>query len=467
MDSTENLKRTNDASLQKINEDIYKRNLELSIVNKTLSLLRKLYQISLLALKPEPLSEKISDSVLVDLNMELAGMFLFDEENDKLVPLNFSKSKRFAEVSNKIDSKFLSQTIEEVSSLGFLNNIVIGKSRILNGQLWDVWGSVAAQNELHKISSESHIQTMLVYPLVVHKKSIGVLIFGMNRDYHTLNNHEQESINSLIDVVAVAMDNALLYQKLEATNKQLVVLDKARAEFITIASHQLRTPPATIKWYLSAILGGDFGKVPAPIKTAIDKANITNNGQISLIDDMLNVSRIERGKMEFIFEPTNIQKIAEEVIVALTPQAVVKKLKLEYKKPRVKIVPITADQEKIKQVINNIIDNAIKYTKKGTVKLELTQNSKEILIRIRDTGKGLQKGEENRIFDKFSRSKDSVKHASGLGLGLYVAKIVVEHHKGKIWAESAGVDKGTSFLVSLPIKNDLKAETFDLTKDQE
>src|SRR6185369_8038201 len=134
---------------------------------------------------------------------------------------------------------------------------------------------------------------------------------GLNRDYHSLNTFEQESIKSFIDVIALALDKALLYEQLKVLNNKLQILDKARAEFISIASHQLRTPPATIKWYLAAILGGDFGEITEKVRKGIQSAEMTNNGLISLIDDLLNASRIERGKLEFIFEPTDLIKITQ------------------------------------------------------------------------------------------------------------------------------------------------------------
>jgi signal transduction histidine kinase len=257
-----------------------------------------------------------------------------------------------------------------------------------------------------------------------------------------------------------------LSDELANANDKLTVLDKARAEFISIASHQLRTPPATIKWYLAAILHGDYGTFTPKIQKALERAQITNNDLISLIDDMLNASRIERGKMEFLFEETDVVTLAENVVMQLIPQALQKNLKLVWKKPSQKFPTLLADKEKLSQVFNNLIDNAIKYSKVGDIKIELTKTNSELIFKVKDNGKGVAKQDLKTIFEKYGRGTDSKKQASGLGLGLYVAKIVVEHHKGKIWAESLGLGKGTTFVVSLPIKTDLKAEIFDLTQNQ-
>ncbi|MBL8030391.1 MAG: GHKL domain-containing protein [Candidatus Doudnabacteria bacterium] len=257
----------------------------------------------------------------------------------------------------------------------------------------------------------------------------------------------------------------ILSTQLADANEKLKALDQARSEFITIASHQLRTPPATIKWYLSAVLAGDFGKLTDEQKNVIDKANRTNNSQISLIDDMLNVSRIERGKMEFLFEETDALSLADITIEQLTPMSKEKNLNLQFKRPSGFLPKIMADKEKLRQVMNNLIDNALKYTKQGDINVSLEQKNDEIVFSVKDTGKGFSKEEGEEIFQKFKRGNESVKQSAGLGLGLYVAKVIIEQHKGKIWAESQGQGKGSVFAFSLPVHTDLHATTLlDLTK---
>ncbi|HEX5430093.1 MAG TPA: ATP-binding protein [Patescibacteria group bacterium] len=256
----------------------------------------------------------------------------------------------------------------------------------------------------------------------------------------------------------------ILDKELEAANEKLKVLDKARAEFISIASHQLRTPPATIKWYLAAVTAGDFGPVPEKVQKAVSTAEMTNNSQISLIDDLLNASRIERGKMEFVFEPTDILKITQITVDQLTPQALQRKQKLLYTPPKGEFPQVNADREKLRQVINNLVDNSIKYTPTGGwIKVELAKTAKDVQIRVSDNGRGIKPGEEKNIFTKYDRGGKKM-DSQGLGLGLYVAKVIIEQHKGKIWATSDGENKGATFTISLPLKTDLKNSTFDLAK---
>ncbi|MBX4186817.1 MAG: hypothetical protein KW802_00975 [Candidatus Doudnabacteria bacterium] len=257
-----------------------------------------------------------------------------------------------------------------------------------------------------------------------------------------------------------------LTMKLEAANEQLKVLDRARADFITIASHQLRTPPATIKWYLAAILDGDYGKFDETVREQLRKTMSTNNSMIALIDDLLNASRIERGKMEFIFQPTNLIEITQITVDQLLPQAEMRRLQLIFKKPATPLPIITADKEKLRQVINNFIDNAIKYTQSGKIVVELSKTAKDLMVKVTDSGRGVTPDQISHIFEKYDRGKSPARNSSGLGLGLFVAKVIVEQHKGKIWVESKGEGKGSSFIFTVPINAKLDKAEFDLAKTQ-
>lgn len=257
-----------------------------------------------------------------------------------------------------------------------------------------------------------------------------------------------------------------LTKQLEDANVQLKALDQARADFITLISHQLRTPPATVKWYLAAVQSGDFGKLPEEAAGAITKAEIANNSLISLIDDLLNASRIERGKMEFLFEPVSLTDLVKFTVEQLQPQATMKGLSLVFEGPAAPLPDIVADKEKLRQVVNNFIDNAIKYSNTGTIRARIFEQTGSLRVEVTDTGKGIDPAVVPLLFQKYSRGKDSVTHATGIGIGLYVAKVVVENHRGKIGAESPGEGKGATFYFTLPIKNDLPhTKVMDLVKN--
>lgn len=254
---------------------------------------------------------------------------------------------------------------------------------------------------------------------------------------------------------------------LNEANRKLQNLDLARSEFVAMASHQLRTPPSTIKWYLETILAGDYGEVNPEVRDALKKSEITNNSLIALSDELLNVSRIERGTMEFFFEDTSLAELIQSSIDQLLPLANLKKLSLKFVKPNTPAPIVMADRQKFRQVISNLIDNAIKYTKEGSIVVTLSFDDKNITVKVSDTGKGITKDQMKAVFQKFSQGKDLLTRATGMGLGLYLAKIIVTQHKGKIWAESDGLNKGSNFVMTLPIHNGLQDSSFlDLTKNQ-
>lgn len=461
--------------LQEVNAEIYKRNLELAVVNKTLSLLRKLYQISLLSLDPASLSEKVSATIRDALNMEAVGVFLFDKTKDELRPFRFSMSDRLTEVLHKTNVTVDINPIPKVSHDSFLKKVIVDRQSNLISGPKEIWSSIAPADKVDVIAKGSHVETVLWFPLITQGDLIGVLVLALNRGYDQLSNFEQDSINSFIDVVAVALDKALLYEKLRVANEQLKALDKARAEFISIASHQLRTPPATIKWYLNAILAGDFGPLSEELTAALKRANVTNDAQIATIDDLLNASRIERGKLEFFFETSPLEPIVSGLVEQMQPLAQMKNLSIAYRKPSQPLPDVMMDKEKVRQVINNMIDNAIKYSKSSPIgaaqtgspiKVELKSDEDNLTVRVTDSGKGIAQQELQTIFEKYTRGNDSVTHATGLGLGMYVAKVIIEQHNGRIWAESPGVGLGATFAFSLPIKSSLTPTIVDLAGNQ-
>ncbi|MDD5032606.1 MAG: ATP-binding protein [Candidatus Pacebacteria bacterium] len=240
-----------------------------------------------------------------------------------------------------------------------------------------------------------------------------------------------------------------LAENLEAANEKLKQLDQEKSDFLSIASHQLRTPMTVIKGYVSMIKEGTFGKLTPNAEEAISKVYISNQRLIKLIGDLLDISRIERGKMKYEFSKQNIQKIVEESVGELKSIAESKGLKMNYKKPKEKIPEITMDGDYIKQVVMNLLDNAIKYTIDGGISIELSAAPEKVILKIKDTGEGISNEGMKKLFQKYERG---LKEGSqGLGMGLFVAKKIMDDHKGKIWAESGGEGKGSTFIVELPI----------------
>ncbi len=242
-----------------------------------------------------------------------------------------------------------------------------------------------------------------------------------------------------------------LAKSLEEANIRLKELDQQKSEFVSLASHQLRGPLTAVKGYASMLLDGDFGTIDKPeIKDAIDKIYTSTQSLVVLVADYLDVSRIEQGRMQYDFTNFDMRQLVDTVGTELEPN--IQRAKLTYQfdyNPHEKFT-VNADIGKIKQVIGNIIDNAIKYTPKGGIHVWLAKNGKRILLTISDTGVGIRPDVLPRLFEKFTRAPDASKtNIMGTGLGLYVARKMIEAHGGRIWAESPGAGKGSSFFIEL------------------
>jgi signal transduction histidine kinase len=253
-------------------------------------------------------------------------------------------------------------------------------------------------------------------------------------------------IRSVIQEIKRRAELRRLY---EEVNK----LSKAKSEFISIASHQLRTPLTAVKGYISMIIEGTYGKLSEKLEKPLENVYQSNERLIKLVNDLLNLSRLEAGKLEFKPEPTSLEKMISNIVEELKINAEKKGLYIRIVKAP-KLLPKTmVDQDKLRQVILNIIDNAIKYTKKGGITIGLKKLDSREQIKISDTGEGMDKKEIKSLFQMFTRATAGTQlHREGAGIGLYVAKRFVDMHNGKIWAESPGKEKGSTFYIELPTK---------------
>lgn len=240
-------------------------------------------------------------------------------------------------------------------------------------------------------------------------------------------------------------------QELQIANEKLKQLDEAKSEFISIASHQLRTPLTMIRGFISMIKTGVYGKIPSSLTEPLDQLNSANDRLVDLVEDLLNISRIESGRMTFDFQKGDICIVLKDLHGSFLPLAEEKGLNLKIAVPK-NLPKINFDHGKIRETISNLIDNSIKYTRKGSVKIAAEKSGGNVKITVSDSGIGIPEGEMNLLFNKFSRGKEArTIRKDGSGLGLYLGKKVIEAHGGKIWAESGGEGKGSKFILELPI----------------
>lgn len=457
---------------ENITQELYKKNAELAVKNKTLSLLSKLYEISILTLEPAALAKQITQTIQTELEFNLVGILHYHDDSDQLTSLYLAKSKRFEQALGDAGTAFDNVTISQASKHGLFKEILSGLSMGHTENLTAVWDGLISQEKWEAIKEEAHVHTLLLYPLIIENQRIlGVLLIGPNRLYANLSEFEQESIRSFVNVIATALDKALLYLQLQITNdklahannslnhanEELKKLDAAKSEFLSIASHQLRAPLTVVKGYLSLALEGTLGLLPKQAQEPLGRAAFATNQLIKLVNDLLNLSRMEAGKITYAFAMNNISLIIKEVIQELTPQAEEKKLKVILE-PKEDLEQFIFDRDKMREAVINFIHNAVKYTPAGgdiLIRQEIVSRDMKKFVRfsIKDNGMGIAPEDIHRLFTKFVRSTEAKTiDANGMGLGLFFVKKVIEDHGGKCWAESEGLGKGSTFVAEIPFK---------------
>lgn len=248
--------------------------------------------------------------------------------------------------------------------------------------------------------------------------------------------------------IAAGQDLIILH---DITREKLV--EQMKTEFVSLTAHQLRTPLSAIKWTLRMILDGDVGKITKGQRNFLEKTYQSNERMIGLINDLLNVARIEEGRYLYKLVPAQIEDIIQSVINPYKEETKRKKITFEFKKLKKKLPKIKVDVEKINLAIQNLLDNAIRYTQPGgRVTVSLKGGIKEIELGVADTGVGIPEDQQERVFSKFFRGANVIRlETEGAGLGLFITKNIIEAHGGKIWFESEE-NKGTTFYFTLPVK---------------
>lgn len=309
----------------------------------------------------------------------------------------------------------------------------------------------------------------IILPLTQDNETVGYLILGEHKTsgYTT---RDIRVLSAVSNGLLIAIQNALAVQEIrdfnitlrqkiaEATqelrikNAMLKKLDKAKDEFVSMASHQLRTPLTSVKGYLSMVIEGDAGKLSKPQKDLLEEAYTSNEKMVHLVNDFLNVSRIQTGKFMLEKLPTDLSKLVTEEIDGLRQNAKAHNINLVFKAPT-GLPTLNVDEGKIRQVVMNFADNALYYSHPDTdVNINLSVDGDDILFTVKDMGIGVPIDEQGQLFTKFYRASNARKaRPDGTGVGLYLAKKIISAHDGKIVFETAE-GKGSTFGFRLPIK---------------
>ncbi|MBU6388689.1 Cache 3/Cache 2 fusion domain-containing protein [Patescibacteria group bacterium] len=239
-------------------------------------------------------------------------------------------------------------------------------------------------------------------------------------------------------------------QDLIAANERLKELDKAKSEFISVAAHQLRTPLSAIKWTLS-LLDENSGNLTPEQRSLLLKGYESNERIINLVNEMLVVTRIEAGKVQYKFSLIHLEDLVDSVILDFAGQAHARHITFTFERPATPFPYVNVDPDKIRDTIQNLIENAIRYTRDGgTIIISMKNENKFITVSIKDDGIGIPLQQQSSIFNKFFRADNAVKERTdGSGLGLFIAKSIVDTHGGNMGFESTE-GKGSTFYFTIP-----------------
>lgn len=241
--------------------------------------------------------------------------------------------------------------------------------------------------------------------------------------------------------------------ELSRANEKLKKFDEVKSNFISIVAHQLRTPLSGIKWTLSMLLNGDMGELNNDQKTFLMKSYESNARMITLVNDMLVADGIQSGRVHYGFKHIDIIDLMDNVLFDVSSQASKRHISIVYKNKFENLPQAYVDPETMRAVLQNLLENAIKYTiEGGKIEIDVKQESDHLVISIGDNGIGIPKDQMKDVFVKFFRARNAIKQETdGSGLGLYITKTIVEKNGGKVWFDSVE-GKGSTFYFTVPLK---------------
>ncbi|HSW80337.1 MAG TPA: GAF domain-containing sensor histidine kinase [Candidatus Saccharimonadales bacterium] len=442
--------------LEHVTQEMYQRNRELAETNKTLSLLESVDGLVLDASQPlEEVCNKIAGALTETTDCPFIAVFVKDDGHDDLILDGVSVKERpdkhqLPGMTRPVRINLQDPVIKDLPHsrvIDLVNSDSMNLCEILH----------CTKDQADKILSEVPIKSAYFVKLSARQKVVGAILAGFYSTADQLTDSDTLLLNRVSESVGVALDNKILAEEnsrvlrqLKKSNTKLRLLDQTKDDFISMASHQLRTPLTSVKGYLSLVIDGDAGEISDSQRKLLTQAFFSSQRMVFLIADLLNVSRLKTGK--FIIERTfvNLAEIIEQELAQLVETAKGRDLTLEYKKPA-NFPSLNIDETKTRQVIMNFCDNAIYYTPAGGhIIVQLENLEKSIEWKVIDNGIGVPKADQHHLFGKFYRAKNAQKaRPDGTGLGLYMAKKIIVAQGGAIIFKSKP-GKGSTFGFTFP-----------------
>ncbi len=319
-----------------------------------------------------------------------------------------------------------------------------------------------------KINQIFDVEHFILAPIVSQNGFLGILFVGNRANSTPVTEGDEELLSILANQIGQSVENARLFEqvyksqqglesKVQERTRQLAkaledmqAISKKKSEFISAVSHELRTPLTSVKGYASILITGKVGEVPPKVKERLEKINKHSDKLVQMVNDLLDIARIESGRAQMNFEEHSITPMVENVCDLLAPQIKSKDINLttaiESDLPK-----LWVDSSQFERVFINLIGNASKFTPKdGTVTVSAKKEGDGILFSVSDTGIGISDEDQAKLFDEFFRVDNELnKSVKGTGLGLALAKKIVDAHKGRIWIKSK-LNEGTTFFFLIP-----------------
>ncbi len=308
--------------------------------------------------------------------------------------------------------------------------------------------------------STNAIKSLVAIPIIVSGRVVGAAFYGIPRPSTSVNVEEMQRLELVTNLMAIAyrmqdtqVSLTRITQEVYKMNAQLHQLDKLKDDFVSIASHELRTPMTAIRSYVWMAINRSDIPLSDRLKRYLERTLISTERLINLVNDMLNISRIESGRVEIKPQPFSLSTLLNDVIFEVDAKA--KERKVTVIAPQAQIPNVFADADKVHQVLLNLVGNALKFTPSGgRIDILTFSDGHFVEVTVKDNGVGISKEDLFKLFTKFGRLDNSYVAAAtsgGTGLGLYICKSLVELMGGKIKVSSEGLGKGTSFTFSLPV----------------
>jgi signal transduction histidine kinase len=410
--------------------------------------LQKISRAISTTLQEEEIFRRIERSYLLDLGFTKALSFLLDKDDQVSIKLNYGYTKENLEnIEDNLKKEILP--------------LIKKDQRLIS--------SVGSQDLKIKelISSTFGVSSFILSPLSTKEGLIGLIFLGNESEDSLLTEGDEELASILASSISQALENARLFEetyrshqelerKVEERTKELSLaleeikrVSKRKTDFVSAVSHELRTPLTSIKGYASILLGERLGELPSEVKERLERMNRHCDELTNLVNDLLDLSRIETGRLKFEFTQHRLFEITKDILELLSVQIREKDIKIELNIP--KEITVFVDKNQINRVFINLLGNALKFTpEKGKIQIEAKNLNGFIQVDISDTGIGIPEKDIPFIFDEFYRVDNPINQKiKGTGLGLSLVKSIIEAHRGNIWVESK-LGEGSKFSFTLP-----------------